>query len=215
MNQITTYATLQTAVAGMIHRDSDTAITGNLPLFVQLCEAELNDRLLLKDMESDEPLTLVADQNYIALPAGFISPINFWLVISGIRIEVPSALPEELPYDVASGQPQLWAIDGANIRFDCPCASAYSAFLRCIKASNLSVSNTSNALLLRRPDVYLYGTLKQAALFTKDDSDVQKWSAMFEKAIASLKAANNRSKSIVPLRTEFGLVGRRSNILNG
>jgi hypothetical protein len=214
MDQISSYATLQSAVAGMIHRASDANITDNLPLFIQLCEADLNKKLLLKDMESDETLTLTTGVNYVALPAGYISPIAFWLIVDGQRVALSPALPQELPYDTTNNQPRYWAIDGANIRFDCPAASNYSARLRCVKSSNLSVSNTSNPLLLAHPDVYLFGTLKQAAMFAKDDADAQKWSAMYAAAVAGVKVANNRNKSIVPLRTDIGARGR-SNILTG
>lgn len=214
MDQVTTYATLQSAVAGMIHRPNDTNITGNLPLFVQLCEADLNDRLILRDMESDEPLTLTQDQNYVALPTGFVSPIAFWLVVDTQRVPLTFCLPQQLPYDTSATQPQFVAVDGSNLRFDCPAGSAYSAYLRMVKRSNLSVSNTSNALLLKRPDVYLFGTLKQAALFIKDDADAQKWSAMYETAIKGLKAAESRSRSIAPLRTDIS-AGRRGNIFSG
>ncbi len=167
MDQITSYASLQSAVAGMLHRDGETAITANLPLFIQLCEADLNDRLLLKNMESDEPLTLALDQNYVALPTGFISAIECWLVIDAERTKLQPALPQALPYLATSSRPTFYAIDGANLRFDCPADTAYSAFLRCVKASNLSVSTTTNYLLLKRPDIYLYGTLKQVVLTTK------------------------------------------------
>jgi hypothetical protein len=214
MDQVTTYATLQSAVAGMIHRPNDTNITENVPLFVQLCEADLNDRLLLRDMESDESLTLTQDQNYVALPTGFVSPIAFWLVVDGQRIPLTFCLPQQLPYSTSATQPQFVAVDGSNLRFDCPAGSAYTAYLRMVKKSNLSVSTTSNALLLKRPDVYLFGTLKQAALFTKDDADVHKWGAMYETAIKGLKNAEHRSRAIVPLRTDIPSRGR-ANILTG
>jgi hypothetical protein len=214
MDLISTYATLQSAVAGMLHRTGDTDITDNVPLFIQLCEAELYDRLLLKDMESDEALTLTQGQNYVALPSGFVSPIAMWLVIDSERVLLNPALPQELPYDTSATEPNWYAIDGANIRFDCPAGSAYGAFLRCIKKSNLSDSTTSNALLLKRPDVYLYGALEQAALFANDDAGANKWGAFKERGIKSLKAADSRSRSLVPLRTDIGARGR-SNIERG
>ena len=207
MDQITNYTSLQSAVAGMIHRASDTGITANVPLWIQLCEADLNDRQLLKDMESEETLTLVTSQNYVALPPGFISPIALWLVVSSVRIPLSPALPQELPYDTTNSQPQYWAIDGANVRFDCPANQGYTAYLRCIKKSNLSDSNTSNALLLKRPDVYLYGTLLQVALFTKDREDEQKYERLYEKAINGLKKADSRNRSHVPMRTDLPGVG--------
>lgn len=214
MDQVTTYATLQTAVAGMLHRVGDTAITDNAPLFIQLCEADLNDRLLLKNMESDESLTLTLSANFVALPSGFISPIEFWLVVDSERVKLPWVLPQQLPYHTDATQPRFCAIDGANIRFDCPADEAYSAKLRCVKASNLSVTTTSNYLLLKRPDVYLYGALKQAALYSNNDEGAMKWGSLYETAIKGLKAAENRNRSIVPLRTDIG-ARSRSNIFQG
>jgi hypothetical protein len=213
MDQVVSYATLQEAVAGLLHRPNDTNLTGNLPLFVQLCEADLNDRLLLKDMESDEALTLTTSQNYVALPTGFVSPIAFWLVIAGLRTPLQFILAHELPYHTDATQPSVVAVDGANLRFDCPAGDNYSAFLRCVKRSNLSVSTTTNALLLKRPDVYVFGTLKQACLWINDDANAQKWGAMYENAIKGLKAADSRNRSVAPLRSE--LADHRSNIFAG
>jgi hypothetical protein len=214
MDQISSYATLQSAAAGMIHRGSDATITANLPLFIQLCEAELFDELLLKDAETESTLTLTTDVNYVALPATYVSPIALWLIVSTQRVKLESVLPQELPYDTSSSQPRLWAIDGVNIRFDCPAQEGYTAKFRHIATSRLSVSNTSNYLLLKRPDVYLYGTLKQVALFTKDMADLQKYSQLYESAKASLKRAESRNRSHVPLRTDIGVRGR-TNILIG
>jgi hypothetical protein len=215
MNQITDYASLQTTAAGMIHRPNDTNITNNLPLFVQLCEAELNDRLLLRDSESDEAITLTAGNNYAPLPTGYVSPIALWLVLSGYRTKLTPVLPQELAYNISSSIPEYWAIDGDNIRFDCPLAAGYSAFLRCVKKSNLdAATNTTNYLLLKRPDIYLYGTLKQVAIFTNDDEALQKYGTLYEAGIARLKAAENRNRGIVHLRTDLG-AGRRSSILQG
>lgn len=217
MDQITTYATLQSAVAGMIHRSDDTDITDNIPLFIQLCEADLNDRLLLKDMESDEPLTLTTSLNYVALPTGFVSPIAFWLVVDGQRVPLEFVLPQQLPYDTENSQPEYVAVDGANLRFDCPASSGYSAYLRCIKKSNLSITTTSNALLLKRPDVYLFGTLHQVALFTKDDNDAQKYLSKYESAINGLKSAEARARNMVPMRVDPALTGRGAgfNVFRG
>lgn len=215
MDQITTYATLQAAVAGLLHRTGDDDIEDNLPLFIQMCEADLNDRLLLKDMEQEDTLTATVSQNYIALPSGFVSPIALWLVVDSERVLLDPALPQELPYDTTNNQPRWYAIDGANIRFDCPADEAYSAKFRYVKKSNLSDSVTSNALLLKRPDVYLYGTLVQACLFAEDDNGVKKWTTFYENAIASLKKAENRQRAAVPLRTELPRTRRTFDIFRG
>lgn len=214
MDKITSYSTLQLAVAGMIHRTGDTDITDNLPLFIQLCESELHDEMLLRELEVEATLTLTISQNYVALPSLYVSPIALWLIVDGERELLTPVLPQVLPYDTTSNQPEFWAVDGENIRFDCPAASAYSAKFRHRATDALSASNTTNQLLLKRPDVYLWGTLKQVAIYTADDALLQKSTPMYEAAKRSTKAAENRARGNVPLRTDLPLVGR-SNIFVG
>jgi hypothetical protein len=93
---ITTWTELKASVADFAHRSD---LTTQIPDFITLCEARLNDMLLLKNMESDEALTLVTSQNYVALPTGYISPIAFWLVVSTIRVPLDFVLPQQLPYN--------------------------------------------------------------------------------------------------------------------
>lgn len=209
---IANYTDLQTQAAAWAHRSDLSAI---LPDCVTLCEARLNDMLLLKNMESDEPLTLTANQNYVALPTGFVSPITFWLVIGGLRVKLDPALPQELWYSPSSSQPQFWAIDGANILFDCNANTAYSAFLRCIKASNLSSGNPTNYLLTKRPDVYLAGTLVEVARYTRDQEMFAEWESKFLKATAEVAASDNRNRGIAPLRSDIPPSRHRGNILRG
>lgn len=215
MDKITSYATLQSAVAGMIHRSDDTDITDNVPLFIQLAEADLNDDLLLKDMETETTLTATLNQNYVTLPSGFVSPIALWVTVDSERTKLTPVAPQELPYDTSANIPQEWAIDGVNIRFDCPAADTYSMPFRFIKSSNLSDTNTTNYLLLKRPDVYLYGALKQCALFQHDDTAMVKWGTLYNAAKQRLKAAESRSRGNVPLRTDLPGTGGRSNIFTG
>lgn len=214
MDQVTDYQSLQDAVAGTLHRSDDADITANVPLWIQMAEADLNDRLLLRNMEQEDTLASVADQNYVALPSGYVSPIALWLVVDSERIELSPALPQELPYYSTSGQPRRWSIDGANIRFDCPADAVYSVPFRYLKSSSLSATNTTNALLLKRPDLYLYAAMWQACLFTEDDNGALKWFGLYEKAIEHLKNAENRSRSFVPLRSDI-YAGCRPNILRG
>lgn len=214
MDKITSYATLQSAVAGMIHRGSDTSITDNLPLFIQLCEAELHDEMLMRETEIESTLTLTIDQNYVALPATYVSPIALWLIVGSERVMLDLVLPQQLPYATESAQPTQYAIDGENIRFDFPALSAYSARFRHQATDALSVSNTTNQMLLKRPDVYLYGTLKQVAIFTKDDGLLQKAVPLYESGKRATKAAENRARGRVPLRTDLP-THARSNILMG
>jgi hypothetical protein len=207
---ITTYAELQTALADWSHRDD---LTTKLPDFIALAEARLNDMLLLKDSESEESLTLTQGQNYVALPSGFVSPIALWLIVDGERVALRQVLPEQLPYDTSATQPQDWAIDGVNIRFDCPAGEAYSAKFRMMKTSNLSSTTTSNYLLVRRPDIYLAGGLVEMSRYTQDVELFNIWESRFLKGCSELKAAENRSRAVT-LNTDIPMT-RRTNIYRG
>jgi hypothetical protein len=209
---ITTFTELKAAVASWANR---TDLTSQLDDFVTLAEARLNDMLLLKNMEADETLTLSIGVNFVALPTGFVSPIALWIIVDGVRVKLSPALPQELPYDTDSTQPKYWAIDGANIRFDCPAGAAYSARLRCIKQSNLGASVATNYLLTKRPDIYLAGCMVEVARFTNDAELFNSWEPKFLKACAELKASDNRNRAIVPLRTDIPITSHRANIIRG
>lgn len=196
----------------MIHRTGDTDITDNLSLLIQLCEAELHDEMMMRELETESSLTLTTNVNYVALPTGYVSPVALWLVIDSERTELERTLPEFLPYSSTAAQPEKYAIDGENIRFDCPAYEGYTGKFRHKVTDALSDSNTTNQLLLKRPDVYLWGTLKQVAILTSDDALLQKSVPLYEAAKRATKAAESRNRS-VPLRTDMAVP--RSNIFAG
>jgi hypothetical protein len=207
---ITTYEELKNAVSDWTQRSDLAAKAADL---ITLAEARLNDMLLLRDMEVEETLTLAVGQNYVALPSGFISPITLWLIVDGERVLLERVLPQRLPYYTDATQPQYWAIDGENIRFDCPSSQSYPAKFRFLKKSNLSDSNPTNYLLQRRPDLYLAGALVEACRYTRNAEELAKWEDKFVKAASSAMSAENRSRA-VPLRTDIATRGR-SNIFRG
>ena len=197
---LSTYTELKAAIADFANRtDLSTAIVD----CVTLAEARLYDLLLMKDMESEETLVLTTGQNYVALPSGFISPIALWLVVGSIRVPLAPALPQELPYSPSNSEPEYWAIDGANIRFDCPASEAFTVYLRCVKKSNLSGSVASNYLLGRRPDIYLAASMVEVARYTRDVDLFNTWEPKLLAAVSSFKAAENRARAMVPLRTDL------------
>ncbi len=214
MDAVTDYATLIDAIPGMLKRDGDVQITSNAALFVQLAEADLYDLLLLRDEETEATLATVQSSAVIALPSNYISPIALWIVIDGERRELRKVQPQELPYDTDNMQPAVWAIDGSNIRFDCPADAVYTVYLRYVGKTTLSQYVNTNYLLVRRPDVYLYACLKQACLFTEDDDGARKYDGLLSQAVNSMKQVENRSKR-VPMRTDLPGTYGRSDIFRG
>jgi len=210
---LNTYATLQTALADWAHRDD---LTTKWPDFIANAEARLNDMLILRDMESETTLTSTIGNNYVALPSGYVSPIALWLIVNSYRQPLTMVEPEELPYYPNSTLPRYWAVDGDNIRLDCPADAAYSMPFRFVQKSNLSASNTTNYLLTERQDIYLAGAMVEMARYTLDKDALQQWEQKFQQACAGFKARESRNRN-APLRVDAGLVTRGNgfNIYRG
>lgn len=59
----------------------------------------------------------------------------------------------------------------------------------------LSETNVSNWLLEDSPTTYLFGALVQAAIYTRDDSRLQLWTAMMEQATNAMLTADTLSQT--------------------
>lgn len=207
---LSTYTELKAAIADNAHRSD---LTSQIVDAITMAEARMYDMLILKNQEADSAISCTIGNNYVALPTGFVSPVAAWLTIDSERVPLTFAAPEQLPFCSTNAQPTFCAIDGANLRFDCPADDTYAGFLRCVTKSNLSGSVASNYLLARRPDIYLAASLVELARYMVNPSLMAVWEQKFQQACNELKAAESRNRGIVPLRTD--LAGVRANILRG
>lgn len=199
----TNYAELKAAVSGWLHRD----LSAQIPDFITLAETSINRIAQVRAMENEVPLALAAGARTIALPVGFMSPLAVWLG-STHRHELSPATPEELPVTNAPGRPTYWAIDGANLAFDCPADQAHTILLRQRGGFKLSDAAPTNALLTKYPDIYLYGTLLQAAPWVRDMNSLTLWQTMYARTVSEINKTESRARAAAPLRTELaGMLG--------
>ena len=210
---ITTYAQLQTTIATWLR--PGTASTSGLQItdFITLFENKANRRLRLRVMESDESVVGVVSSRYVALPSGYLEPIALYLTDEDPREELDYRLPEQLCVLNQNNRPQEWAIDGTNIAFDVPCDQAYTMTFRMYERFALSDSATTNWLLTNHPDLYLYGSLVNAAPYVRDSEMLPVWKTLVEEGMAELEHRESSIRGKAPLRTDLG--SRRSNILRG
>jgi hypothetical protein len=192
------YTELKAAVKGWLHRD----LAEQIPDFIALAETSINRIAQVRAMENEVPLALAAGARTIALPVGFMSPLAVWLV-STYRHELSPATPEELPVNSAPGRPTYWAIDGANLAFDRPFDQACTVTLRQRGSFKLSDAAPTNALLTKYPDVYLYGSLLQAAPWIRDLAMLQTWQAFYDRTVSEINKTESRARAAAPLRTEL------------
>jgi hypothetical protein len=86
----------------------------------------------------------------------------------------------------------LIAISGTNFRvFDAP-TTAITATLRYYQKLTTPTASTANAILTNYSDVYLYGCLVEATIFTQDAPSAQAYLALYNASVAGLNARTQR-----------------------
>lgn len=196
---ITTYAELQTAIADFLNRDD---LTTTIPTFIQLAEA-----VFQRDVEHwkrEERATASVSGRYAAIPSNFYSPIRVALQSKHAPLE-PMSLNEmarerALRND-AAGIPTKYALTGGEIElFPTPNDEFTLEMVYREKIPVLSDSNTSNWLLERAPDLYLYGSLVHSAPYLKEDERAAAWASLYQAALDALAQEGDRGKWAGPLR---------------
>lgn len=190
-----TYAGLQSSIADFLNRSD---LTATIVDFIKLTETQLDRRLRTSDMMSATTLTLTASATQNALPTDFNGVVSFELP-SGtgapLRYERPEGVRAQRQSNYATpGTPILWTIIGAFLE-TAPVAGSnlVCPFVYFQRIPALSASNTTNWLLTKHPDLYLYGSLLQAAPYLKDDPRVAVWGQLFLSAIQDTLASDARA----------------------
>lgn len=200
MARIASYADLQAAISEWLGRSGDTALAGRADEFIGLFEAEfvLDPEMRTFDMEEVDT-TPISDTDPIALPDGYLEmkrlrvvdadglpvrKLNYVTPDRAAEIDETQRAGNACNYTVLAGQvvfaPQALAPVDDYLEM------AYYAF------APLSVSNTSNWLLTKYTNIYLYGSLMQAAAYIDDKDTVNFWSGAYNTAIAKLGLSDKK-----------------------
>jgi hypothetical protein len=186
---ISTYSQLKTAVADWLNRDDMVSV---IPSFISLAEAGIERVLRTRSMVNVSEISI--DDEYVDLPADFLEARSLKLLgqFNSKRVEFVT-LDTLDNLDEGVGQTQYFSVAGNKLKFWPQGSTAYDAeFTYYTVLPKLSDTNTSNWLLTSSPDVYLYGTLMQAAPYLKDDERLAVWSQLYVSAIQQLQAADER-----------------------
>jgi len=206
MGTITNYATLQSAIADYLNRAD---LTSQIQTFIQFCEADLNTRLRSREMIVNA--TATSDGQFVSLPSDWLEAINMMIV--GGQSPLRYITPDEADvinkaqtytstrfYSMTTGIIELVppAVDEITIDM------VYYG-----KIPALSDANTTNWLLTKAPDVYLYGALTHAAPFLMDDQRMPVFSQIYLARVQSLqdesqKALHSGSPLIARPRGVYG-----------
>lgn len=200
---ISTRAELISAATEWLARDQDSTLTARIPDFITLAEAKLNRTLFVRQMEQRATTTVdttSTDPEFITLPSDFQSMrrVRISSVTGQPRLEYMSGTQlDEFRYanDDGSDQPKYFTIIGSELELAPTPDSNYT--IEMIYRKNipaLTSGNTTNWLLSLAPDLYLYGTLLEAAPYLKNDARIAVWGSGFSTARDDLNALNLTSE---------------------
>lgn len=185
---ITSYATLQSAVADWLNRDDMTAV---IPQFIANAEARFKRDLRVRKLQNAGTLVISADDQALASD---LMAVEGWYLdgptyFHRIQMVGAEALGELKTVWGSTGAPRYAALIAGSARFaPVPDASYETKLTYWRKIVSLSDQNVNNWLLEEHPDLYLYATLVEAAPYLQDDTRVATWQDQLDKRLAELDA---------------------------
>lgn len=191
---ISTYAELQTAVANWLNRGDLTTV---IPDLIRLAESNFNRKLRTRDMLTRSTATI--SQQFTSLPSDFRELENIQINTSRpypLHFRSPGDLDKDRQemYPVA-GEPRAYTILGSNLEVAPTPDTSYTAEIAYYAAiPALSSTQTTNWLLTKYPDLYLYGALMHSAPFLRDDERVPLWRALHGEILDGITIEDERAK---------------------
>ena len=192
---LTTYAELKTSIGDWLNRADLTAV---IPDFISLAEAQVERTLRTRQMIVRANASF--DAEYGAVPSDFLETKSLKLTSTNPQTPLEflsiDALDNKAAEYTGSGKPRFFGVVGGQFRIvPTPDATYTTELTYYAKLAKLSNANTTNWLLTANPDIYLYGSLLQAAPYLQDDARIQTWATLYERALNDSQTADDRGAS--------------------
>lgn len=186
-----TYDGLKAEIAEWLNRQDLATV---IPTFVRLLESQVERTLRVREMVTRARAEIT--EEFTVLPPDFLS-IEHAIVNDAkpITLEwVPMNQIDELQRSMDPGPLKFFTIIGDELEvapFPQSTSEIEVVYYRTIE--KLSDTNQTNWLLARHPDLYLYGSLMQAAPYLKNDERVGLWSSALITILEEIRLANERA----------------------
>ena len=192
---LSNYTDLRQKIIDQSHRDD---LDLQLDDFIKLAETEMlaNPEEALKMNEAEVITTLVTSttSRLIALPADFQQARDFQITISEDIHDLKYRTPDQLKVRGGVGTPCSFTINANQIEFDVLSDVEYDVTAKYFaEFTPLNSTNTTNIVLTKYPNIYLYGCMAQVGSFTVQE---QIEAFYYQKFFAAIKAANQSEKDI-------------------
>lgn len=184
-----TYAQLQQDIADFLDNQD---IVAKIPVFIRLCEARMTRSIRTRNMELR--VTASINTQFSTLPTDFLEMRNVQVntnPVTALKYVTPQEA-DRIRATQLQGQPQFFSIVANRLELiPAPAETLTVEMVYYQKIPELSDVNSSNWLLDRHYDAYLYGALVQGALYLKDDPTL--WATLFDSALTEIDVEDTRS----------------------
>ena len=190
---IGTYSELQSSIASFLARDD---LTTQIPDFISLAEARMSRELEARSQEKRATASITSGDSFVSLPTDLRSVRLVKLNINPIEVlEYYTPIKLDEKYSSAGGRPRAYTVIGGEIKFaPVPDADYTAEIVYSEGTPALSDTNTTNTILTRHPDAYLYGSLAAASVYLLDDQKTSLYEQLFSRAIEEIKREEQRGK---------------------
>lgn len=182
---LNSYTALQSSVADWLNRQDLIPV---IPDFITLAEASFSRELRTLDMVVRKQAD--SDKQFLSLPTD-------WLEAKNIQVNKADGKPLRLQYvtmdradelrNAGINQPtRYYTIVGRTLELLPTPSDDINVEMAYYQRIPALATATTNWLLQKSPDLYLYGALLQAAPYLDNDDRVQLWAAAVQNTIQSL-----------------------------
>ena len=190
----TSYSDLKTTIANYLARSDLTSV---IPDFIRLAEERLRRDLRTRQMLVVATANTVGGDSTVGLPTDFLEMRDIHIntnPIASLSYEAPNAFYSNTRA-TQSGLPTTYTVLASELQFSPIPDGVYTAqMLYYAKPPLLSDTNSSNVFLANFPDALLYGALGEAEPYLMNDARLQVWASLYDRAIASISAADQSSE---------------------
>lgn len=191
-----TYTSLVADVTLYLER-SDAQTINQIPSFINLAESIISDELKILGQQQTVSTTLVQGNPTLQKPTRWRKTTSMNITVAGERFPLllrkyeymrnywPTPTDEDVPKFYGDYDFDHWFVAPT------PDDDYAIEILYYEKIQPLDATNQTNWFTINAPQAMLYGTLLQAMPFLKNDSRVQLWQALYDRAVQTLKLEND------------------------
>lgn len=192
MYSLTTYQGIrQTAEIICGSRDWDVVF----PQAIESVESDIYKKLNVGELIDALNLTTVAGQDYVSMNSATIDVLDVVLVDGTRRTTLQPVVKELISADKSTGTPCFYYIEGSKLIFDVKASAVYSVEItRHASLSPLSETNSSNAITIAFPNIYLYGVAAFLFMISQEPALEDLYRKKFDKEISEARTKSKRKQ---------------------